>query len=285
MIKVNMNTKDESVFYDLLINTMDDNTSIMSLKVPPHPFSYNNENPVFNIIWKLEDESEIFKIICITNFIREHAPKKHYLFLDMNYIPYINRRIINNINNMNVNSFKYFVNIINSLNFDNVKIFDPYDYKLANMINNVEIYDNKLAVGAAIEDCAPDYICFERYNDIFKTPDDVIPTSTLYLQNNAFTNEVEICSYMDNEKNFKNKKILLIMNYVSIYNHSIYDIYNKFVELGFSEIYIYVSHLSNSIIESEILNPSPINEKLKMIYTTDSLYKEDISLKKITVIN
>lgn len=285
MIKVNMNVKEESVFHDLLINNMDDNTSIMSLKIPSHSFSYNNENPIYNITWKFKDESEIFKIICIVNFIKEHAPKKHYLILNMNYVPYINRNNATN-NSTIINNFKYFVNIINSLNFDKVQIFDPCNYELANMINNVEICKDEFneLIKDAIKDCAPDYICFERYDDINKTSlVDSLPNlnSLLYLQNSPFTNEIKISFYMNTMNKFENKRILLIMNYISNYNYPIDDIYSKLLELGFSEIYIYTSHLSNSIMKSEILKSNFHNHNLKRIYTTDSLYEEEISLEKI----
>lgn len=75
------------------------------------------------IIWHYEDDSELFKLVCLVSSIRNiNWGMKVYLYLP--YVPYARMDRVES--EEDVFTLKYFANIINSLRFDKVIVLDPH---------------------------------------------------------------------------------------------------------------------------------------------------------------
>ena len=77
------------------------------------------------IEWYYDSENELLQLVYIVNHIHDISPDIK-IYLIMPYIP--NARFDRTVEVDEVFTLKYFVDIINSLNFDSVEVLDPHSH-------------------------------------------------------------------------------------------------------------------------------------------------------------
>ena len=221
------------------------------------------EHDTINIKWLYENDSELFTIICL-------AKKANWKTLEMPYIPHARMDRIKN--SEDTFTLKYFAEVINSLCFDYVTVLDPHSNVSTALINNVWIDNVKTYIDKAIKEVGHDLILFypdegsaKRYSDMMKKP-----YAFGIKKRDWSTGQILGLNVIDNGIDLKGKTVLIVDDICSkggTFFHSA----KKLKELGVGDIYLYVTHCENTILEGEVLTSGLI----KKVFTTNSLFNKE----------
>ena len=241
--------------------------------------SINYVTAFAKIEWFFENNEELVTLIFLTKHLRAHGVKDIFLF--MPYIP--NARQDRVKNSEDVFTLKYFTDIINYLNFDKVQVLDPHSSVSAALIDNVEIRSPKNYIETVIfrtlDRCNlnwstlgdellmfyPDEGAMKRYSDMIS-----LPYAFGIKKRNWKTGAIEGLDVAGSVDQIANKKILIVDDICSK-GGTFYHSAKKLKELGAKEIYLYVTHCENTVLEGELLTSGLI----KKMYTTDSIFTKE----------
>lgn len=191
-------------------------------------------------------------------------------YLEMLYVPY--SRMDREIKGY-LFTLKYFCQIINSLNFDKVRVMDTHSSvttalleRVIEEIPRVDIID--LIYREKIDFVLyPDLGAMKRYAEMFKLPNGV----SYFCANkkrNLQTGEIIKFELVDCP-DIKGKNILIIDDLCSRGGTFLASA-KLLKESGASDIFLYVSHCENSIFDGDLL----ATDWIKTIYTTDSIVRD-----------
>lgn len=255
MISVNTNKID--------IKRFPDNTLLIKFAI---------QSKKLQIQWFYESDEEIFALICATKHLRRINPE-----LDLSlYMPYIPHARMDRVKGIcDVFTLKYFAEIINSLNFTSVSVLDPHSPVSEALLNRIELLPTS------------DYImkvCKEVYQQ------EVIDFLTFYPDNGSvkryhLSGEY---AYAEKERDWETGDIkglniigkinpnqpILIIDDICSKGGTFYHAAKKLKELGAGNIYLYVTHCENSILDGELINSGLV----KKIYTTNSIFTKQHEL-------
>ena len=244
-------------------------------------YDKENHNNI-KITWLYESDKELFALICLTKHLKGTNNKIH---LDMPYIP--NARMDRSRSSEDVFTLKYFAEVINWLKFDSVTVLDPHSSVSEALINNIIIRHPDKYVWEAInnikksyEDETDNFILFfpdegsmKRYATRFN-----LPYAFGVKQRDWKTGVINGLDVAGMTDLIKDSNILIVDDICSK-GGTFYYSAKKLKELGAKDIYLYVSHCENTILEGNVLN-SGLVEK---VYTTNSIFTKEH--EKITVMN
>lgn len=221
------------------------------------------------IDWYYDSEEELVVLIYLINAL--HSKNITGMELNMPYVPNARMDRCENVND--VFTLKYFANIINSLGFNFVRTLDVHSTVTEALINNISNESPASYIQFVMGQIAPftdkeltifypDIGSMKRYSKMIKAPC-------------AFGNKVrdwETGKILDlevigDQKLIKDHDILIIDDICSR-GGTFYYAAQKLKELGAKDIYLWVSHCENTILDGELINSG----LLKKIYTTDSIY-------------
>lgn len=234
------------------------------------------------IEWRYEDEREFLGLMYLVNHIRR-------LGIDMIdlYMPYIpNARMDRVKNKEDVFTLKYFTELLNNLHFGSVTVLDPHSSVSEALINDIRIVPAERYVKEAIlrmkeyEGVDTDYmLIFYPDSGAAKRYSDMLKRYYAYglKKRNWETGKIEGLDIIDNGFDLKGKDILIVDDICSR-GGTFYHSAKKLKELGAKDIYLYVSHCENTILEGELLK----GDLIKKVYTTDSIFTK--SHEKIEVL-
>ena len=231
---------------------------------------------IFDIEWHYENDGEIFALYSITQHIRR-VFYKPTINLVMPYCPHARMDRVKN--DEDVFTLKYFTEILNSLNFNQVEILDPHSPVCEALINNVLV-------------TAPDYLIEKVLNelnlDLVFYPDEgaMKRYSNLCNMEYAFgikkrdwkTGVIKGLDIAGPIDKIKGSNILIIDDICSK-GGTFYHSAKTLKEAGAENIYLYITHCENTIFEGELLTSDLISH----IYTTNSIFTKEH--EKITVLN
>lgn len=171
------------------------------------PFFLDGYDDVFvEMIYQNNDD--LINLMFIKSFIDEHAPKV-YTELDMFYIPY--ERMDRETHNQMFTS-KYFGQFISSLNFNQVKVFDPHSNVSVVSIKNVYQIDINTVIDE-LKECVEDYIFFpdngakKKYAELI----DPMPVPYFYGDKHRDLNTGKITDYnVFNAPDLNGKTVLIV---------------------------------------------------------------------------
>lgn len=217
-----------------------------------------------SIDWKYESDEELFSLCCLKDWIDENIKdSKTYLF--MYYLP--NARMDRVKDVFDVFTLKTFCKIINSLNFTRVYVMDVHSNVSVALLNNClngipKYYVNKVFEKEQIDLIFyPDEGSSKRYAYLFE-----IPYMFGIKKRDWKTGKINGLDVVTNDNEYNGKNVL-IMDDICSYGGTIYHSAKKLKELGVNEIYVFVTHCEDSILDGELIK-SGLVEK---IYTTGSL--------------
>ena len=219
------------------------------------------------IEWFFENNEELITVIYLTKHLRANGVSNVYLNLP--YIP--NARQDRVKNTEDVFTLKYFADIINYLNFNGVQILDAHSYVSTALIDRVIPCVPKNYIDMAISNCNPDILFFPDEGAMKRY-------SSMAQKEYAFgikkrdwaTGKIEgldVTGCIDKIKD----SVILIVDDICSRGGTFYHSAKKLKELGAKEIYLYVTHCENTIIEGELLT-SGLVEK---VYTTNSIFTKE----------
>ena len=240
-----------------------DGTLLLKIK------NFNLKNYPIRIKWLYENDAELFTIICL-------AKKFRWKSLEMPYLPHARQDRINN--NEDTFTLKYFAEIINSLEFDKVFVLDPHSSVSKALIDNIWLESPKDIIKSFIDknfldDCSlnkfslffPDEGSMKRYSGMFKMP------HTFGLKKRDWeTGEIRGLDIVGDETFIKGRKVLIVDDICSR-GGTFYHSAKKLKELGAEEVYLYVTHCENTILEGDLLTSGLIEK----VFTTNSIFTKE----------
>lgn len=218
--------------------------------------------------WNYESDAELFTLICL----RKHLAKYPYHQLILPYIP--NARQDRIKSNEDVFTLKYFCEIINSLNFNEVIVLDAHSNVSLALLDNVVQMDVMEYIDKALDqvDCGrtcifyPDEGAMKRYSD--RIP---YPYAFGIKKRDWETGKIQGLD-IQNKELVEGKDILIIDDICS-YGGTFYHSAKALREAGAENVYLYVSHLEESVFKGDLWKA--INEEglISKIYTANPLFK------------
>lgn len=225
--------------------------------------------------WNYESDAELFTLICL----RKHLAKYPYHQLILPYIP--NARQDRVKSNEDVFTLKYFCEMINSLNFNEVIVLDAHSNVSLALLDNVVQIDVMDYIDEAIQDIyscngganASPLVTFFPDEGAMKRYADTVGLRYAFgiKRRNWETGKIEGLD-IQNKEAVVGKDVLIIDDICS-YGGTFYHSAKALKEAGAANIYLYVSHLEESIFKGDLWKA--INEEglISKIYTANPLFK------------
>lgn len=220
------------------------------------------------LIWHYENNEEFLALYFLTKHLRSTGIKE--ISLKLPYIP--NARQDRVKKEEDIFTLKYFCELLNNLAFSSVTVLDPHSYVSEALIQNIKIETPKQYVEKVIEKLGKDVLLFfpdegamKRYSVLFSKP---------YVfgikKRDWSTGEIQGLSVSGQTEWIKNSTILIIDDICSR-GGTFYHSAKALKELGAKEIYLYISHCENTVLEGELIK----SDLVKRIYTTNSIFTKE----------
>lgn len=231
------------------------------------------------ITWRYENDREFVALI----YLVKHLNRLGYDFIGL-YMPYIpNARMDRVKHDEDVFTLKYFAEILNSLNFNTVTVLDPHSTVSEGLINNLRVVTARNYLFKTIAQLSasgvkdllafyPDEGCMKMRSNLIK-----LPYAFGIKKRNWETGAIEGLDVAGAVDKIAGRDILIVDDICSR-GGTFYHSAKKLKELGARNIYLYVSHCENTILEGELLK----GDLIKKVYTTDSIFTK--SHEKIEVL-
>ncbi len=235
----------------------------------------------FDIRWVYENDEELVTIYFLTRHIQSTFTKKNPINLSMLYCP--NARQDRVKSGEDVFTLKYFAEIINSLNFDNVYVADPHSNVACALFNNLRVVDMSIKLKAwdmkAKEKGQyiyfPDEGAMKRYKDYFSLAKKIYGVKERDWETGKILglNVHDENGNKVSEDEVKGCSVLMVDDIIS-YGGTMYYSALKLKELGFKKIYAYATHTENSVLDEEKGTfIKCLNDRIvESLTTTDSIY-------------
>ena len=259
------------------------------------------------IKWKYENDEELVTLIYLVKHYRDVIPasmlKTTIFSLEMLYIP--NARMDRVKNNNEVFTLKYFCDVINWLNFDEVIVLDPHSTVSPALLKNVVVMSPQKYIKYAIDDIEgididggekyggksiiyfPDEGAMKRYGDL-----SVFGERTIIYGNKVRewkTGKIlELTIHTRNGVNITDAlgelplagEVVLMVDDIVSYGGTMAYSADKLRKLGAIAVYGYASHIENSVLDEEksLLLKRIKDGTVDGLFTTDSLYSGDYPL-------
>ena len=256
------------------IGSFPDGTILMK---PDLDISYRAE-----IEWRFENDREFLALI----YLVKHLRRSGYGIINL-LMPYIpNARMDRVKNPEDVFTLKYFSELLNDLKLDSVEVLDPHSSVSEALIDNLDIESPwqyiRQAIGrikylfAGGDDNLlifyPDEGAMIRYSGMVN-----LPYAFGIKKRNWETGAIEGLDVAGAVDQIAGKDILIVDDICSR-GGTFYHSAKKLKELGAKDIYLYVSHCENTILEGELLD----GDLIKKVHTTQSIFTK--SHEKIEVL-
>lgn len=249
-----------------------------------------------SIEWFYEDDAELFMLICIKRHLDASPYQRSKVRLALPYIPHARMDRVKEEND--VFTLKYFAEIINSLNFHTVDVVDAHSNVSLALIDRVNPIDVAPYIMSAINHCVYDITGGVGHNDRMRAYDNFMlffPDEGA-MKRYSEHSPVEFAFGMK-KRDWKTGKILglnvingdkvrdkniLIVDDICSRGGTFYHSAKALKELGAKNIYLYVSHAENTMVEGEMYNTPGLVER---IYTLETIFnKENDTLNKVEVL-
>lgn len=224
-----------------------------------------------DIVWKYENDEELVALIFLTKHLRTWSTKD--INLIMPYIPNARQDRVHDWKD--VFTLKYFAEIINSLNFDNVYVLDPHSHVSEALFDRVQVEDSLGYVQEAIRRLRtdltplmlffPDEGAMKRYSSYSKELG--LPYAFGIKERDWDTGKILGLQVAGNTEGINGSNVLIVDDICSR-GGTFYHSAKKLKELGADKIYLYVSHCENTILKGDLLDSGLIER----VYTTDSIF-------------
>lgn len=235
----------------------------LDIKVDYSLLDFNNTNV---IDWHFDNNEELIVVYYLTKHLQNKGIKDIELF--MPYIP--NARKDRAQQNHHVFTLKYFSEIINSLNFNKVTVLDPHSMVSEALIDRINIITPEKYINQVLDKLDDQTIIFYPDEGAVKRYSNKINKEYVYgmKTRDINTRVIKKLQIEGNIENIKGKDILMIDD-ICASGKTLYIAGKELKELGANNLYVYVSHCENTVIDSELL------DLITELYTTDSIIRKE----------
>ena len=219
------------------------------------------------IEWFFENNEELVVLIYLVKHLRENGIKD--ICLNLPYIPNARQDRVKNVED--VFTLKHFADIINYLDFNYVQVMDAHSNVSTALINHVIPCEPKAYIDKAIQSCNPDILFFpdegsqKRYSDMAS-----MEYAFGIKKRDWETGQILGLDVAGSVEKIKDSTILIVDDICSR-GGTFYHSAKKLKELGAKEIYLYITHCENTILEGELLTSGLIEK----VYTTNSIFTKE----------
>lgn len=220
------------------------------------------------ITWTFENNEELVALIYLTRHLQSHGVGR--IHLNMPYIP--NARQDRVKTEEDIFTLKYFAEVINSLHFVSVKVLDPHSSVSEALIDNIVIQSPKENIEKVIAKLEqenrrllmfyPDEGAMKRYSGMIDKP------YTFGIKKRDWASGSIQGFEVSGMKELVKGSDILIVDDISSRGGTFYFSAKSLKALGAGDIYLYISHCENTILEGEVLTCGLI----KRVFTTNSIY-------------
>ena len=220
------------------------------------------------IKWYYESDAELFTLYCIVQHIRRICYNTS-IHLIMPYIPHARMDRVKTCED--VFTLKYFTEILNAMNFDNIEVVDPHSSVSEALINNIYITSPINYINQAIKKCNPNILFFPDEGAMKRYSSMINKEYAFGIKRRDWaTGKIEGLDVTGCTDKIKDSRILIVDDICSR-GGTFYHSAKKLKELGAKEIYLYVTHCENTILEGELLTSGLIER----VYTTNSIFTKE----------
>lgn len=266
MIKIDGKVLEVKFFPDGTLNMTDMNVLVTSDSVC--------------IEWHFENLIEQVVLYNLVQYF--HDIRRTAIVLKLPYVP--NARMDRTKNPFKeVHTLKYFCKFINDLGFDKVYVTDVHSPVTMTLLERAEEYTVRSKVKELIDRLDVDYLFFPDKGAMTRYEYLTVRTPFFGVKVRDW-NTGEILNYsIENPYNIPKDKYekgsILIVDDISSYGTTFYNAAKALKDIGFGDVYLYITHAENSILNGKL----PNDANIKHIYTTDSIFtgKHD----KITIVD
>lgn len=252
------------------------------LKCDPQPYLKAGRA---KLSWYYENDAEFLTLVYLVKHLRSNGINEIYL-----YMPYIPNARMDRVKNAeDVFTLKYFAELLNDLNFTRIEVLDPHSSVSEALINNLSVYKPDRLVLQALEDIKvleatmidpkemlpkraysltmfyPDEGAMKRYSGMIN-----LPYAFGIKRRNWETGVIEGLDVAGAVDQIADKDILIVDDICSR-GGTFYHSAKKLKELGAKDIYLYVSHCENTILEGDLLK----GDLIKKVYTNNSIFTKN----------
>lgn len=237
------------------------------------------------ITWHYENDREFVALIYLTKHL--HNLGCHAINLYMPYIP--NARQDRVKTSKDIFTLKYFAEVLNSLNFNTVTVLDPHSTVSEALINNISVVSPEPYIVEVIDKL--DVKTYDSYNPLTFDNTPIYSLTMFYPDEGAMKRYAGMVNlpyaFGIKKRNWETGQIegldvagaidqirgrdILIVDDICSKGGTFYHSAKKLKELGANNIYLYVSHCENTILEGELLK----GDLIKKIYTTNSIFTKN----------
>ena len=236
--------------------------------------------------WKYENDREFLGLIYLVKHLRNLGKQGNIGYRFVLHMPYIPNARMDRVKNVDdVFTLKYFAELLNSLEFDEVVVLDPHSSVSEALINNlrtrpvaIKINILKAIINQPEKNANgllmfyPDEGAMKRYSGMVNRP-----YAFGIKKRNWETGIIEGLDVAGAVDQIAGKDILIVDDICSR-GGTFYHSAKKLKELGAKDIYLYVSHCENTILEGDLLK----GDLIKKVFTADSIFTK--SHEKVEVL-
>jgi len=267
MIKINGKEVSTNHFPDGTLLIKESPNSYISI------FNFMDSAKKVTFTWLFENNEELVTLIFLTQHFRSHGFKE--IHLKMPYIPNARQDRVKNAED--VFTLKYFAQVINWLGFETVTVLDPHSSVSEALIDRLVVQTPQNIVNQVIKilpqnDNAaplmmfyPDEGAMKRYSNMF-----AIPYAFGIKKRDWSSGAIKGLDVSGMTDKIAGSRILIVDD-ISSRGGTFYHSAKKLKELGATEIYLYISHCENTILDGEVLTSGLIDR----VYTTNSIFTKE----------
>lgn len=237
-----------------------------------------NSNSEHWITWSYDNDSELFTLACLVDFLKKGSDNDLRLCL-----PYIPNARQDRFVSGRLFTLKTFCKFINSLGFKEVEVLDPHSNVATALFDNVNpSFPNWSTIIDDFDDFTimfPDAGAAKKYaeNTEFASGKDII-IGNKHRDKEGRVSEYELLNFVEGTKS-----VLIIDDIVS-YGGTVAEAAKALRAKGVEKIYLAVSHCESNIFKGKVF------DYVDVVYTTDSildlskLSHETVLLEKVSKI-
>jgi ribose-phosphate pyrophosphokinase len=254
MIKINEQIVEQNHFPD--------GTTLMKQKT-----SFDMYHRGAKIEWLFENNEELVTLIYLTQHLRANGVQNIYLYLP--YIPNARQDRVKDVED--IFTLKYFADIINYLNFNGVQVLDAHSYVSIALIDRVAPCVPKNYIDMAISNCNPDMLFYPDEGSVKRYSSMAEKEYAFGIKRRDWaTGKIEGLDVAGCTDKINGSRILIVDDICSRGGTFVHSA-RKLKELGAKEIYLYITHCENTILEGELLTSGLIEK----VYTTNSIFTKE----------
>lgn len=228
-----------------------------------------------NITWLYDGDDEVFQLINIVELLKKRInieDYRDYKFDISLIVPYFPNARMDRVKDKSNESFtlKIFCDLIKRMEFDRVEVFDPHSSVTELLLgDNFDLcQSHKVIFNKVNRRLNNDFILFYPDEGARKRYDYKMPSLCGFKNRDWETGKILDLEVVGNKDLVKGRDVL-IMDDISSYGRTFLHSAQKLKELGANDVYLFVSHCENSILEGDLYKSGLI----KKVFTTNSIYR------------